>query len=389
MNRRVVFSLAAVGFLAAATLLPRGSEPPAATAAMPEIVPGRLPPALADTVFARLIQRLSEAGGYFDTDNLISNESSYLHVAARLRQVTPNSGAYIGVGPDQNFSYMAIVRPRVAFILDIRRDNLLQHLWYKALFARAPTRIEYLALMFGRKPPRDASAWKQKSIGELVEYIDETPADAGEQESARRRVSDTLDSFGVALSAEDRATIARIHTTFQTSGLDLRYRSHGRAPRSSYPTYRQLLLESDRAGNQANYLVSEDGYAFLRDLEQRNLVVPVTGDFAGSHALREIGAWLREHEERVNVFYASNVEFYLMQDGSFRRFAENVGALPVDREGLIIRSLFGGIFQHPQTVAGYNSTQLLQKLGTFVDDARAGAYATYPDLVFRGFIDLR
>ena len=35
--------------------------------------------------FAALSARLSEPGGYFDSDNLISNETSYLHVLGKLR----------------------------------------------------------------------------------------------------------------------------------------------------------------------------------------------------------------------------------------------------------------------------------------------------------------
>src|SRR5215207_7700196 len=87
-------------------------------------------PALSDSAFAALVARLSEPGGYFDTDNLISNESSYLHAVGRLRALrgAGPTGAYVGVGPDQNFSYIAAARPKVAFIVDIRRDNLLQHL---------------------------------------------------------------------------------------------------------------------------------------------------------------------------------------------------------------------------------------------------------------------
>src|SRR5215204_4388412 len=69
--------------------------------------------AAAATEFGRLIERLSEPGGYFDTDNLISNEASYLHVLGRLRKLQTSGGAYIGVGPDQNFSYMAQIRPRI------------------------------------------------------------------------------------------------------------------------------------------------------------------------------------------------------------------------------------------------------------------------------------
>src|ERR1700741_3433145 len=106
-----------------------------------------------ETRFAAAIDRLSEPGGYFDTDNLISNESSYLDVLPALRAHDVRGGAYLGVGPDQNFSYIARVRPTVAYIIDIRRDNLLLHLLFKAIFARAPDRVTYLALLTGRSPP--------------------------------------------------------------------------------------------------------------------------------------------------------------------------------------------------------------------------------------------
>src|SRR5690349_10221818 len=71
--------------------------------------------------FAQTIARLSEPNGYFDTDNLISNESSYLQVIPDLARRGVRGGAYIGVGPDQNFTYIAATRPAIAFIVDIRR----------------------------------------------------------------------------------------------------------------------------------------------------------------------------------------------------------------------------------------------------------------------------
>src|SRR5262245_13122033 len=49
--------------------------------------------------FAARIQQLSEEGGDFDTDNLISNERSYLEVVPALKAGNVSGGAYIGVGP--------------------------------------------------------------------------------------------------------------------------------------------------------------------------------------------------------------------------------------------------------------------------------------------------
>src|SRR5262245_8024935 len=84
------------------------------------------------TEFAHLVARLSEPGGYFDSDNLVSNETSYLHVLPALRTLDLHGGAYVGVGPEQNFSYIAELKPAIAILIDIRRDNMLLHLLFKA-----------------------------------------------------------------------------------------------------------------------------------------------------------------------------------------------------------------------------------------------------------------
>src|SRR5918911_109398 len=165
--------------------------------------------ALADSTFARLVAELSEPGGYFDSDNLMSNEASYLHVLGRMRTLGVSGGAYVGVGPDQNFSYIAQVRPRIAFIIDIRRDNLLQQLIFKAAFARARNRAEYLALLFGRPMPRDSQRWDGSSIEELVAWIDSTPPTPDAATAAQETILATAKSFEVPLDERDVETIGR------------------------------------------------------------------------------------------------------------------------------------------------------------------------------------
>ena len=81
-------------------------------------------------------------------------------------------GVYVGVGPDQNFSYIAHIRPALAVIVDIRRDNLLLHLLFKALFAASPTRAAYLALLFGRAPPPAGADSTHGTMAELVAGFD-------------------------------------------------------------------------------------------------------------------------------------------------------------------------------------------------------------------------
>ena len=89
------------------------------------------------STFASQIAALSERAGYFDTDNLISNEQGYQQVLGAMNRLGVKGGAYIGVGPDQNYTYIARIRPRIAIIADIRRDNMLLHLLFKAIFAVA------------------------------------------------------------------------------------------------------------------------------------------------------------------------------------------------------------------------------------------------------------
>jgi hypothetical protein len=383
----IILAVAAAGATALAFWPESRAAVPRAVAKLPSVRASTVQtPAIDDSTFAALITGLSERGRYFDTDNLISNESSYLHVIDGLRERDVRGGAYIGVGPDQNFSYMAAIRPRIAFIIDIRRDNLIQHVLFKTLFEMAPTRIEFVSLLFGRTPPPDPAEWTDRSIAGLLAYIDEAPVDADYARALQRRLVEHAQATGVPLSADDLATLVRIHTTFMNAGPDLRYSSHGRAPRPSYPTYRQLLNATDRDGDQASFLADEEDYAFLRTLEQNNLVIPVVGDFAGPHALRAVGGYIRDTGMIVSAFYLSNVEFYLWQDGIFDRFAHSVATLPYDRRTTMIRSLFGRVYAHPRSLPGFNSTQLMQDMAGFVSGFESGQYETYGDLVYRGYI---
>jgi len=344
-----------------------------------------------DSTFGRLVADLSGPGAYFDTDNLISNETSYLHVVGALKRLDVSGGVYIGVGPAQNFSYIAAIQPRLAFILDIRRDNLLQHLMFKALFEAAENRVAYLSLLTGRPLPEPDRDWEAADIEHVLEYVDTTAPTTESARAALDTVGVLVRGYGLALSEQDVATIRRFHRVFIRAGLDLQFQTHGRPPLWYYPTLRQLLLETDLDGGRANYLASETDYRFLRSMQEGNLIIPVVGDFAGDHALPAIGSYIEQQGEEVSAFYTSNVEFYLMGDGSFDRFAASVVALPRTYNAMMIRSVFRGPFgnRHPQRVSGYYSTQLLQPIDAFSEAVELGGYSGYSDLVTRGSLNLR
>lgn len=352
--------------------------------------------AVSDEAFVGLVERISEPGGYFDTDNLISNESGYLNVMDALSRRAPVGGAYVGVGPDQNFSYIAELRPAVAFIVDIRRDNLLHHLLLKAIMERSPTRIEFLSTLHGVPPPVDPEAWQRADVRAVVHYVDSTrttTSDEDEDEDHAVRLAALQDSllrriagYGMTLSDDDLATIRRFHGSFVEAGPSLRFTTHGRAPRPYYPTFRQLLSETDVDGDRVSYLASRGRYRIVRELQLGNRIVPVVGDLAGSHALRELGEVMAEMGVELTALYASNVEFYLWRGGTFERWRENLRALPSVEGAVVIRSYFPNFGRgHPSAVRGYYATQSLQPVATLVD----GRFESYWDVVTRDAIPLR
>jgi hypothetical protein len=328
------------------------------------------------TPFAAQIAALSEPEGYFDTDNLISNEGSYLDVIPDLTRVQSSSGAYIGVGPDQNFTYIAHVRPSIAFIIDVRRDNLLLHLLFKALFELSKTRVEYLALLSGRAAPPNPDTWKNAGIDRLIEYIDRTPP-AG-IDALRGKVDAAIRRTGVPLTAQDFQTIDRFHRSFIEAGLSLQFQSTGRPPQSYYPTYRQLLAETDPSGRAANFLASEDSYQFVKSLQARDLVIPVIGDISGPSALAAIGRALTERHASLSALYVSNVEFYLFGQGTFPRFASNLGRLPHSSSSVLIRSIFG------RFVYRGRSASRTQSIDDLLTAFAAGRIRQYGDIVGTG-----
>jgi len=333
--------------------------------------------------FASLVEQLSEPNGEFDTDNLISNEQSYLHVIPTLEQAGISGGVYIGVGPDQNFSYIARIRPSEAFIVDIRRDNLLLHLLFKAIFATTKNRVEYLAVLTGRPAPDRADTWRDAGIEKVVAYFDEAkPLTAAASAESTERLHAAVKKFGVPLSAKDLATIDRFHAAFTQSGLSLQFTSTGRPAREYYPTYRDLLLETDRKGRKLCYLASEDDFQFVRALEARDAVIPVVGDLSGPHAVAAVGQLMAQRGERLAAFYVSNVENYLFRNGAYTRYIDNLKRVPHSDKSLIIRSIFGG-YSLPESVPGYYSTSTVQTVNELLANCAAGKCRSYFELLRR------
>ena len=161
--------------------------------------------------FAQLVARLSEKAGYFGSDNLVSNELTYQHVLGKLAESGVKGGVYLGVGPDQNFTYMAQIKPKLAIMIDIRRDALLQHVMFKSLFMMSRSRVDYLSNLFARPLPKDYKKWNDRPIRDLVDYYDRTPLDQKMADKLKIEMHKRIESFGLSLNQRDWETIDEIY----------------------------------------------------------------------------------------------------------------------------------------------------------------------------------
>ena len=349
-----------------------------------------LPQRLDDRTFWMLASEFSEPSGTFRSDNLVSNETVFQYVIPTLLQSLGPVSAYVGVGPDQNFTYIASLKPRIAFIVDIRRQNMMLHLMYKALIEMSPTREAFLSRLFSRPPPNLDTNATANALLDAFAHIEPDPVAF---ERNRADIFASLRHHGFALSRGDFAGIDYVYRAFYSAGPELRY-SFGRgAGWQPFPTYRDLMTADDGQGVQRSYLASEELYGTLRDLQERNLIIPIVGDFGGPKALRSVARYLDMHHSTVSVFYTSNVEQYLFRpiegrDG-WQRFYDNVAARPITGQSTFIRAFFnnqGRIMRIPDPQNGImpvgpRSQTLLNPISVLLGNYTEGHISTYSDVI--------
>lgn len=329
-----------------------------------------LPAQIPDREFWSMVEGFSEAGGSFVTDNIISNEIAFQQVIPELRR-RQQQDAYVGVGPEQNFTYITGLRPRIAFIVDIRRQNLLLHLLYKALIEMSADRSNFMSRLFARERP--AAVGPDSTARALFADFAAVPVSDHLASATLRAVIDHLTrTHGFPLSNDDQRGIAVTYRTLYTGGPDLRG-DFGGGP--WIPSYAELMRQTDWDGYNHSYLASEENFQVLREYQTKNLIVPVVGDFAGGHAIRAVARYLTERKAIVTTFYVSNVEEYLFKSNSWKGFVGNVSTLPVNDRSMFIR----GYFTHTQ--AGLRT--LLDSIPGVLNAFASGNLQTYSDVVLR------
>jgi hypothetical protein len=341
-----------------------------------------IPDRLADSTFWRLITEFSEPNGVFQSDNFVSNENEWQWVIpGALTRIKPG-GVYLGVGPEQNFTYIAAFAPRIAFICDIRRQNLIEHLMYKALLEMSADRAELLSRLWSR--PRPPGLDSSSAPPDLVTAFAQTAVDSALQAQTLASIFQRLvTQHKFALSAEDSGSMRTVFASFASAGPDISYSVGGAMYRlitsgdtswkfvsfpayarsSGYVSFASLMQETDGLGANRGWLGTEDAFRRVKEFEVRNLLVPIVGDFGGPKALRAVGEFLRARDARVSVFYVSNVEQYLFQSESWAKFYTNVATLPTDSSSIFIRS-----FASSYRVAAHNPGSRMAQTTSGIDD---------------------
>jgi hypothetical protein len=230
-------------------------------------LPNRIP----DRDYWKLVEDLSEPNGFFRSENLVSNEDTFQVVIPRVLTFVKPGGVYLGVGPDQNFTYIVALQPRIAFIVDIRRGNLQEHLMYKALLELSLDRADFLSRLFSR--PRPPGIGPASTADDLFNAYATVEPSQNLFNDTRVAIGDLLmRKHGFPLSAEDIAGIDYVLGSFRSGGPYLSYAGiavppvgpAAYAPRGSrYPTYQDLQTATDGEGLNRAYLGTEENYRTL------------------------------------------------------------------------------------------------------------------------------
>src|SRR5262245_54932517 len=213
LSRRQAIVAAVAVLAVAAGFLARPAPPPQ---------PEHLPSQLSDAEFWHIVTDFSEPNVYFRSDNFLSNEQAYQRVIPTLTSTLSPGGVYLGVGPEQNFTYIVALKPKLAFIVDIRRGNLDEHLLYKAFIEMSADRADFLSRLFAR--PRPAGLAANAPVEALFEAYEDAPPsqDLFDQNLQAARDWLTL-RHRFSLTSDDLNGLEHVYTAFYQGGPGLNY----------------------------------------------------------------------------------------------------------------------------------------------------------------------
>jgi hypothetical protein len=362
----------------------------AATAASAQVPTGaNLPARLTNKELSGLVAQISEQRGHLRAENLLSNETGYQYVLPKAVAGAEPGGAYIGVGLEVNFSYIAALKPSLAFVLNLRKGTVLTLWMYKALFESAPDRADFLSKLFSR--PRPARLSESATAKQLFDAYEDARPDSTLFRKNLAAIKKRLTESGLALSDSDSKLIDDAYGEFFVKGPAITYESSTARGdgRIIMPSYTDLQTATDQNKRNWAYLATEATFRWIKDFQTRNLVVPIVADISGPKAMPVIAAYLKTHGIAVSALYASSIEQYLFrQPDAWRRYMKNLAALPIAPRSVVIRTVRteAGVVLPPavarqQKELGGRPPSTVASLREFVNAFGAGRLVRYTDVV--------
>src|SRR5215467_152435 len=186
-----------------------------------------IPAKLSDEQFWKLSTESSEPDGTFRSDNLLSNELYFQYVIPDLVKAAKSERVYMGVGPEQNFTYIVALKPKMVFIVDIRRGNLDLHLMYKALFELSKDRADFVGMLFSRKRPEGLDT--KSTAKEIFDAYMNVPASQDLYKANLKTIDDYLTQkpHSFKLTSLDIDGIEYVYQSFYQFGPSINYGSSG------------------------------------------------------------------------------------------------------------------------------------------------------------------
>jgi len=252
---------------------------------------------------------------------------------------------------------------------------------YKALFEMSPERADFVSKLFSRSRPEGLDA-KTTSAALFAAY-QQAKVDPDLYAKSLQAIKASLTKHGYQLSSEDVSRIEYIFQVFSKGGPGINYEfSSASNPALVNPaSYARIMTTNDPSGKNSVFLANEENYQYVREMQRKNLIVPLVGDFAGPAAIRNVGRYLKERNATVEVFYISNVETYL-DDPAKQRFYQNVTALPVSSSSMFVRHILGNPARGlPWWRPGMTNTSTLAPMGEFISAIQAGRRPTFQEIV--------
>ena len=357
-----------------------------------------LPAQISDAEFWRIVTEFSEPNGPYPFENYVGNEVMLQRLIPAARKVIEPGGVYIGVGPEQNFTYALGLEAKMAFVVDIRRQNMLTLMLHKTLFELTDNRADFVSKLFSRKRPPNLNA-KTDAIVLFAAYKAVQP-DAAYQKENIAAIKAILAKHGFTLSREDIETVERLHAVFYRAGPSIDYTFEATQlpprPAAGFPSFERMMIATDAdcgspcltsyalppaPGRNWSFLASEENFTYVRTMQRKNLFIPLVGDFAGPSTIRKIGQYLKTHSASVSTFYASNVEYYL-DDDQQRNFYANVLSLPTDPSSVMLRFITGTGSRMPWWNPRIGNTSVVSPISDLrLATSPEGRLPTYLDLL--------